>query len=216
MSSNASNPPKVNDFDKGSVKTWPVMESHVEDAVYAKDHIFGKFIVCAICREYHPNSFEGKREGKIMAREPYWVAYFNDHVNRSSSHTIAVARKKYIEDEEAKSGGVKRNNPQQQQLSFAKKPKTLKGHTAAEEASSYTEMALLEPKRPTKFYLRYPDSTLCRGILAQQDLDDDHIQKGLECETQYYMERQLYDNQKFEGFDIRSLFSKKCTNSDVK
>lgn len=178
MSSNASNPPKVNDFDKVSVKTWPVMESHVEDAVYAKDHIFGKFIVCAICCEYHPDSFEGKREGKIMAREPYWVAYFNDHVNRSSSHTIAVA--------------------------------------AAEEASSYTEMALLEPKRPTKFYLRYPDSTLCRGILAQQDLDDDHIQKGLEYETQYYMERQLYDNQKFEGFDIRSLFSKKCTNSDVK
>lgn len=99
MSSSMSNPPKVNDFDEGSAKTWPVMDTHVEDVVYAKDHIFGKFIVCAICREYHPNSLEGKREGTIMARQPYWVGYFNDHVNRSSSHTIAVARKKYIEDD---------------------------------------------------------------------------------------------------------------------
>ena len=64
---------------------------------------------------------------------------------------------------------------------------------------------------------KFPEGSICRGIMAQQDLVHPQIQRGLEHDMEYFAPREGLDAKQFEGFNhMRSLFSKSCLNREVK
>ena len=91
MSSKVDSSPKEDNLDEGSPRCWPVVEKKFEDVVYAKDHLFGMYIVCFVCRGYRPHNIKGEQNGVIKPRQQYWVVCFNNHVSRSKAHQLAAA-----------------------------------------------------------------------------------------------------------------------------
>ena len=52
--------------------------------------------------------------------------------------------------------------------------------------------------------------------MAQQDLVHPEFQRGLEFEMEYIAVREVHVAKQFEGFNMRSLYSKTCVDREVK
>ena len=183
--------------------------------------------------------------GIIPMRNPFWNSYFRNHVEKSKTHRDAVSNKKRIEIEieAAKKKGSKRPpNNSQQLLPWAKNPKTSndvrarvkagvslddlgKGHSIQKDQVEEPSVAKIvndcreaqNEKISENIVDKFPEGSICRGIMAQQDLVHPQIQRGLEHDMEYFAPREGLDAKQFEGFNhMRSLLSKSCLNREVK
>lgn len=63
---------------------------------------------------------------------------------------------------------------------------------------------------------KHGSDDICRGILANQDLEDDRVQGGLKYSMDYYVPQPSVVTKCIEGTQIFSLFSSKCNNKQVR